>query len=193
MEIASQYKLSETPKCLQHRGLTLAAVTGNFCPRAHELATVGELMELRDFFSEDAIKLELEGTTKDEILKELIGLLGLDDKSEGMLFKMLKRRENLGSTGIGRGIAIPHCRSLVVSKLRVAFGRKTVGVDFKAIDDKPVFFFFLIVAPPLEVSNQYLPVLGKIAQFSKEADVPERLLKLKQPTEFMQLLEEKNL
>ena len=150
-------------------------------------------MELRDFFSEDAIKLELEGNAKDEILKELIGLLGLDDKSEGMLFKMLKRRENLGSTGIGRGIAIPHCRSLVVSKLRVAFGRKTVGVDFKAIDDKPVFFFFLIVAPPLEVSNQYLPVLGKIAQFSKEADVPERLLKLKQPKEFMQLLEEKNL
>ena len=150
-------------------------------------------MELRDFFSEDAIKLELEGTTKDEILKELIGLLGLDDKSEGMLFKMLKRRENLGSTGIGRGIAIPHCRSLVVSKLRVAFGRKSVGVDFKAIDDKPVFFFFLIVAPPLEVSNQYLPVLGKIAQFSKESDVPERLLKLKEPREFMQLLEEKNL
>ena len=149
-------------------------------------------MELRDFFSEDAIKLELEGITKDEILKELIGLLGLDDKSEGMLFKMLKRRENLGSTGIGRGIAIPHCRSLVVSKLRVAFGRKSVGVDFKAIDDKPVFFFFLIVAPPLEVSNQYLPVLGKIAQFSKEADVPERLLKLKEPREFMQLLEEKN-
>jgi len=106
---------------------------------------------------------------------------------------MLKRRENLGSTGIGRGIAIPHCRSLVVSKLRVAFGRKTVGVDFKAIDDKPVFFFFLIVAPPLEVSNQYLPVLGKIAQFSKESDVPERLLKLTQPKEFMQLLEEKNL
>jgi PTS system nitrogen regulatory IIA component len=150
-------------------------------------------MELRDFFSEDAIKLELEGTTKDEILKELIGLLGLDDKSEGMLFKMLKRRENLGSTGIGRGIAIPHCRSLVVSKLRVAFGRKSVGVDFKAIDDKPVFFFFLIVAPPLEVSNQYLPVLGKIAQFSKEPDVPERLLKLKEPREFMKLLEEKNL
>ena len=150
-------------------------------------------MELRDFFSEDAIKLELEGTTKDEILKELIDLLGLDDKSEGMLFKMLKRRENLGSTGIGRGIAIPHCRSLVVSKLRVAFGRKSVGVDFKAIDEKPVYFFFLIVAPPLEVSNQYLPVLGKIAQFSKEADVPERLLQLKEPKEFMKLLEEKSL
>ncbi len=153
----------------------------------------GSSMELRDFFSEDAIKLELDGITKDEILKELIDLLGLDEKSEGMLFKMLKRRENLGSTGIGRGIAIPHCRSLVVSRLRVAFGRKSVGVDFKAIDEKPVYFFFLIVAPPLEVSNQYLPVLGKIAQFSKEADVPERMLALKEPREFMQLLEEKSL
>lgn len=148
-------------------------------------------MELRDFFSEDAVKLELEGTTKDEVLKELISLLGLDDKSEGMLFKMLKRRENLGSTGIGRGIAIPHCRSLVVSNLRVAFGRKTSGLDFTAIDEKPVNFFFLIVAPPLEVSNQYLPVLGKIAQFSKESDVPQRLLSLQTPAEFMALLKEK--
>src|SRR3954467_11834131 len=150
-------------------------------------------MELREFFSEDAVELDLVGSTKDEILKELIGLLKLDDKSQGMLFKMLKRRENLGSTGIGRGIAIPHCRSLVVNKLRVAFGRKKPGLDFKAIDDKPVNFFFLIVAPPLEVSNQYLPVLGKIAQFSKEPDVPARLLKLKQPREFMALLEVKNL
>ena len=116
-------------------------------------------------------------------LKELISLLKLDDKSEGMLFKMLKRRENLGSTGIGRGIAIPHCRSLVVNKLRVAFGRKTEGVDFRAIDEKPVNFFFLIVAPPLEVSNQYLPVLGKIAQFSKEPDVPQRLLTILQRIE----------
>ena len=148
-------------------------------------------MELREFFSEDAVKLELEGTTKDEVLKELIGLLKLDEKSEGMLFKMLKRRENLGSTGIGRGIAIPHCRSLVVSKLRVAFGRKRQGIDFKAIDEKTVHFFFLIVAPPLEVSNQYLPVLGKIAQFSKEPDVPDRLLGLNEPSQFMRLLEEK--
>ena len=148
-------------------------------------------MELREFFSEEAVKLELEGTTKDEVLKELIGLLRLDDKSEGMLYKMLKRRENLGSTGIGRGIAIPHCRSLVVNKLRVAFGRKSGGVDFKAIDEKPVHFFFLIVAPPLEVSNQYLPVLGKIAQFSKDPDVPGRLLALQEPTEFLALLGEK--
>jgi PTS system nitrogen regulatory IIA component len=150
-------------------------------------------MELREFFSEDAVQLDLAGTTKDDILKELIGLLGLDEKNEQMLFKMLKRRENLGSTGIGRGIAIPHCRSLVVSKLRVAFGRKREGIDFKAMDSQPVHFFFLIVAPPLEVSNQYLPVLGKIAQFSKEPDLPERLLALSEPAQFMKLLEEKGI
>ena len=148
-------------------------------------------MELREFFSEDAIQLNLAGNTKDEVLKELIALLKLDDKSQGMLFKMLKRRENLGSTGIGRGIAIPHCRSLVVNKLRVAFGRKKEGLDFRAIDDQPVYNVFLIVAPPLEVSNQYLPVLGKIAQFSKEPDVPQRLMEISEPREFLALLEEK--
>jgi len=150
-------------------------------------------MELREFFSLDAVQLDLKGATKDDVMKELIGLLKLDEKSDAMLFKMLKRRENLGSTGIGRGIAIPHCRSLVVNKLRVAFGRKPDGVDFKAMDDKPVHFLFLIVAPPLEVSNQYLPVLGKIAQFGKEPDVPEKLSALTSAEDFMRLLTEKEL
>jgi mannitol/fructose-specific phosphotransferase system IIA component (Ntr-type) len=148
-------------------------------------------MQLKEFFSADAIRLRLEADDKDGILKELIGLLRLDEKSEGMLFKMLKRRENLGSTGIGRGIAIPHCRSLVVSRLRVAFGRKPDGIDFRAIDEKPVYDFFLIVAPPLEVSNQYLPVLGKIAQFAKEPDIPDRLAKIESPEAFLELLDEK--
>jgi PTS system nitrogen regulatory IIA component len=148
-------------------------------------------MELREFFSEEVVKLDLEGQTKDEVLKELISVLGLDEKSESILYKMLKRRENLGSTGIGRGIAIPHCRSLVVNRLRVAFGRKPEGLDFRAIDDQPVQNVFLIVAPPLEVSNQYLPVLGKIAQFSKEPDVTERLQQIGTPREFIGLLEEK--
>ena len=150
-------------------------------------------MRLIEFFSADAISLNLKGSSKDDVLTELIRLLRLDDKSESMLYKMLKRRENLGSTGIGRGIAIPHCRSLVVNRLRVAFGRKPEGVDFKAIDNKPVHYFFVIVAPPLEVSNQYLPVLGKIAQFAKDADVPERLAKMQTADEFLKLLEEKNL
>jgi mannitol/fructose-specific phosphotransferase system IIA component (Ntr-type) len=150
-------------------------------------------MELREFFAEDVVKLDLEGTTKDEVLKELIGLLGVDEKSEGILYKMLKRRENLGSTGIGKGIAIPHCRSLVVNRLRVAFGRKPDGLDFRAIDEQPVHNVFLIVAPPLEVSNQYLPVLGKIAQFSKEPDVASRLQQISTAREFLALLDEKGI
>ncbi len=149
-------------------------------------------MELKEFFNRDAINLQLQGDTKDAVLKELISLLKLDEKSDSILFKMLKRRENLGSTGIGRGMAIPHCRSLVVSRLRVAFGRKQAGLDFKAIDDQPVRYFFLIVAPPLEVSNQYLPVLGKIAQFAKDPEVPKRLAELSDPEDFLRLLEQKS-
>ncbi len=148
-------------------------------------------MELRELFTAEAVKLELEADSKDAILKELIELLGLDEKSDTILFKTLKRRENLGSTGIGKGIAIPHCRSLVVNKLCLAYGRKPGGMDFNAIDDAPVQHFFLIVAPPLEVSNQYLPVLGKIAQFAKDPDIPGRLEEISQPEEFLDLLREK--
>jgi len=150
-------------------------------------------MLLREFLREDAINLALAAKGKDDVLKELIRLLHLDEKSDAMLYKMLKRRENLGSTGIGRGIAIPHCRSLVVNTLRVAYGRRLEGVEYKSIDEKPAQFFFLIVAPPLEVSNQYLPVLGKIAQFAKEEDVPRRLASMQSPAEFLKLVEEKGL
>lgn len=148
-------------------------------------------MRLRELFTPEVVNLEIESDSKDDILKELIGLLGLDEKSEAILFKTLKRRENLGSTGIGKGIAIPHCRSLVVNRLRLAYGRKPGGVDFKAIDGAPVYHFFLIVAPPLEVSNQYLPVLGKIAQFAKDPEVPSMLKELQDPGDFLKLLEEK--
>jgi PTS system nitrogen regulatory IIA component len=148
-------------------------------------------MQLRDYFEPDAIQLSLRGASKDEILAEMVELLRLDERSSGTLLRILQRRENLGSTGMGRGIAIPHCRSLVVSRLRLAFGRLPQGVEFQAIDGQPVFYFFLIVAPPLEISNQYLPVLGKIAQFAKEPDVPERLNGLHSPDDFWHLLEEK--
>jgi len=149
-------------------------------------------MHLREFFDRDAVQLDLKGEAKDDILKELIGLLELDEKSDGILFKMLKRRENLGSTGIGRGIAIPHCRSLVVNRLRVAYGRKSAGVDFNAIDNQPVHNFFLIVAPPLEVSNQYLPVLGKLAQFAKVPDIAADLQAISTPEDFLALIDKKS-
>ena len=148
-------------------------------------------MGLRELFTEDAVKLDLESDTKNGILSELVGLLGLDETSASKLYRTLKRRENLGSTGIGKGIAIPHCRSLVVNRLRLAYGRRTSGMDFNAIDNAPVQNFFLIIAPPLEVSNQYLPVLGKIAQFAKDPEVPGLLAGLDSVEGFLSLLSEK--
>jgi nitrogen PTS system EIIA component len=148
-------------------------------------------MQLKDYFDGNSISLALRGGSKDEILAELVGLLRMDERSSGNLLRVLQRRENLGSTGFGRGIAIPHCRSLVVNRLRLAYGRLAAGAEFQAMDGRPVYNFFLIVAPPLEISNQYLPVLGKVAQFAQQPDVPERLAALKTPEEFLRLLSEK--
>jgi PTS system nitrogen regulatory IIA component len=148
-------------------------------------------MSLAEFFSPDTISVDLQGRGKDEILAELVGLLRLDERASDTLLRMLQRRETLGSTGVGRGIAIPHCRSLVVNRVRLAYGHHRKGVEYQAIDNRPVFDFFLIVAPPLEVSNQYLPILGKIAQFAKDADIPERLAGLRTADDFLRLLGEK--
>jgi nitrogen PTS system EIIA component len=148
-------------------------------------------MELRSFFDKTAVQLDLTATSKDGVLRELIDLLDVDDKCGGILFKMLKRRENFGSTGIGRGIAIPHCRSLAVNKLRIAYGRRPSGVEYRAVDGKPVSNFFLIVAPPNETTNDYLPVLGKLALLARQPDVPDRLAALQCPDELLQLLDEK--
>ena len=148
-------------------------------------------MHLAAFLSPDAIALALPAATKDEVLGELVALLRLDAAANDTLLRMLQRRETLGSTGVGRGIAIPHCRSTVVSRLRLAYGHHGAGLEYQAIDGQPVHDFFLIVAPPLEVSNQYLPVLGKIAQLAKEPDVPDRLAQLTSADDFFRLLGEK--
>ena len=148
-------------------------------------------MQLRDFIADSAVSLDLTGTTQDAILEELVRLLQQDERSAATLLRIVRRREALGSTGVGRGIAIPHCRSLVASRLRVAFGRSTAGVEWQAIDGRPARFFFLIVAPPVEMSNQYLPVLGRIAQFGKEADIPDRLAGLASVADFFALMDAK--
>ena len=150
-------------------------------------------MHLRELFTTDTVKLDLESETKDDILKEMVSLLSVDAEAEKVLFKTIARRENLGSTGIGNGIAIPHCRSLLVSELHIAYGRKPSGVDFDAIDRDLVYHFFVIVAPPLETSNHYLPVLGRVAQFAREPNVAGALMALVNPEDFLDLLNEKAL
>ena len=146
---------------------------------------------LSDFFAPGAVRLDLAGTTRDEVLADLVSLVGLEPRAQATLHRMLKRRESLGSTGVGRGVAIPHSRSLVVERLHLAFGHHRAGIPYDAIDARPVHHFFLIVAPPVELSNQYLPVLGRIAQFVKEPDVPARLSALSGPDDFFALLREK--
>ena len=148
-------------------------------------------MRLKDFFTPGTIRLTLQGATRDDVLHELVALLGVDDASADALLRALQRRESLGSTGVGRGIAIPHCRSAVVDGVRLAYGHRADGVPYQAIDGQPVRDFFLIVAPPDEVVNLYLPVLGRIAQFAKDPDIPARLAALTEPEQFLALLDER--
>jgi mannitol/fructose-specific phosphotransferase system IIA component (Ntr-type) len=146
-------------------------------------------MKLVEFIAPDEIALDLDAEGKEEALKELIELLSVNEKGDE-LFRLLKKRENLGSTGIGKGVAIPHCRSLVVDRLRVVYGRKTDGLEFDAVDKKPVHHIFLIVAPPVEISNQYLPVLGKIAQFCKNPKNLSRLDEIESREDFFKVMEQ---
>jgi mannitol/fructose-specific phosphotransferase system IIA component (Ntr-type) len=148
-------------------------------------------MRLRNFFGQGAVNLALSGTTREQVLPEMVALLGLGTADSGTLLRVLQRRESIGSTGVGRGIAIPHSRSPLVSELRLAYGRRLAGVDYQALDGKLVYHFFLIVAPPDERTNQYLPVLGRIAQLGKEPDICERLAALTSADEFFALLDEK--
>ncbi len=145
-------------------------------------------MKLTDFIHPEEIRLDLASDTKDAAIHEMVDLLRLEKKAQDILLNLLRKREELGSTGIGSGVALPHSRSLVVDRLRVAFGRKLSGIDFGSVDGQPVRFLFLLVAPPVEVSNQYLPVLGRIAQFCKNADNLERLARVTTVDQFMDAL-----
>lgn len=148
-------------------------------------------MRLRDFLDPSAISLDLRAQTKDLVLDEMVALLRLDERSTLQVSRLLKRREALESTGVGRGFALPHCRSLALNRLRLGFGLHRAGLDYAAVDQRPVHVLFLIVAPPTEVSNQYLPVLGKIAQFAQMPDVSDRLRALTEPEQLLRLFEEK--
>lgn len=148
-------------------------------------------MRLAEFLTPSSISLELAAANKTEAIAEMVGLLGVDERTQQILLRLIERREQASTTGIGRGFAVPHCRTLAVNRLRLAFGRHRTGIDFGAPDQRPVTALFLIVAPPNEVSNQYLPVLAKIAQFAKEPDAPERIRALTSAEDLLGLLTQK--
>ena len=148
-------------------------------------------MHIRDFLSPDAVSLDLKAESRDTVLPEMVGLLKVSSRSEETLLRLLRRREEHGSTGVGRGLAVPHCRSTEVQRVRLAFGRSIAGVDYRSLDGTPVHAFFLIVAPPAETVPQYLPVLGKIASLGRDPDFQARLRGLNAAEELLKLLEEK--
>jgi|UniRef100_A0A7C6AFR1 mannitol/fructose-specific phosphotransferase system IIA component (Ntr-type) len=146
-------------------------------------------MNLASLLSRDRINLELKSTKKEEVLKDLVYMVKSKTDAE-LIYSTLLKREELGSTGIGKGIAIPHCRSLAVSKLEIAVGRTVKPINFNAIDKKPVSLFFLIIAPPQDPGNQYLITLGKIVQISRELTKSNLINKPQTPDEFISLINE---
>ncbi|MEO0202099.1 MAG: PTS sugar transporter subunit IIA [candidate division WOR-3 bacterium] len=122
---------------------------------------------LEKLLSEERVKIGMKAKTKDEALEELVDLLKLPDNSKQIILDALKKREIIGSTGIGRGIAIPHTRSTIVNDVYLAIGISKEGVEFQAVDNQPVHLFFLLIAPPNDPGTMYLIFLGKIAQIAK--------------------------
>ncbi|MEO0136802.1 MAG: PTS sugar transporter subunit IIA [candidate division WOR-3 bacterium] len=146
-------------------------------------------MNLASLLSRERINLELKSTKKEEVLRDLVYMIKSKTDAE-LIYNTLLKREELGSTGIGKGIAIPHCRSLAVSKLEIAVGRTLKPINFNAIDKKPVSLFFLIIAPPQDPGNQYLITLGKIVQICRELSKGNLINKPQTPDEFIALINE---
>jgi PTS system nitrogen regulatory IIA component len=135
----------------------------------------------------DLIFPDLPATDRPEVLRALaerVAARGLAPDA-GELFQKLQEREQLGSTGIGSGIAIPHCKLTGV----VAVGRVPAGVDFGAVAGKPVRIFFLVISPG-ERPAEHLQVLAAISRWVKAGGRAERLLALSDPGQVYDLLRE---
>ncbi len=144
-------------------------------------------MNLASLLKPERINLALRAKKKSEVLKELVGMIKKGEEAE-LIYEILLKREELGSTGIGKGIAIPHCRSLLIDKLELAVGWSPKGIDFDSIDKKPANLFFLIVAPPQDPGNQYLITLGRVAMVCQELTKRKAIFVPKTPEEFIQMI-----
>ncbi len=149
------------------------------------------IISLADLITEEQVCLDLSATDKIEIMKEMIEVLGNQEKitdKEGLL-KVLQEREELETTGIGDGIALPHARTNIVKELMVVFGRSKKGVDFEALDDKPVFLLFLIVAPTKD-SSKVMRLLAGVCRILKNESFRQALLASENKQEVIRLFEE---
>lgn len=135
-------------------------------------------MPLANLIRPELVLPELPATDGEEVLgllaERIAAVAGLDN---AMLRRRLAEREELGSTGIGGGVAIPHCRLEGVESPIIAVGIAPQGVDYGAVDHKPVKVFFVIVSPKNDPS-QNLRCLAEVSRWVKEPGNVERLLEL---------------
>jgi PTS system nitrogen regulatory IIA component len=144
-------------------------------------------------FKKEYIIEELKAKSKRAVLIELSEIFtryhsGI--QSEAMV-EVLLDREKLGSTGIGDGIAIPHGKLKGLDHLVIAFGRSREGIDFDAIDGKPVHIFFLLMAPESS-TGQHLKALAKISRMLKDPDFRSGLMSAKNTEELYQRIADKD-
>jgi len=134
-------------------------------------------MKISDLFHEDMVIAELRGTTKQQVLEEMVQRLAVrhPEIDTAELLKVLLEREKLGSTGIGNGIAIPHGKVEKINDILLAFGRSKQGIPFDALDGKPVYLIFLLVAPA-NSAGAHLKALARLSRLLKDKQFRETLL-----------------
>lgn len=144
---------------------------------------------INNMLSENCINLNLKGTTKSEIIDELVEILyaagKLNDKEEYK--KEILKREAQSSTGLEEGIAIPHAKTSAVKVPSIAFGLSKAGVDYESLDGEPSKLFFMIAAPA-NASDTHIEVLSKLTTTLLDDDVRENLLKAASPKEVIEIL-----
>lgn len=148
-------------------------------------------MRIMDFLSEKNISVDLKARNKKEVIEELVDLLvksgQVADKKK--MVDILLEREELGSTGIGQGIAIPHGKSEAVKELSAAFGLSKAGVSFEALDGEPVYIFFLLVAPE-GTAGAHLKALARISGLLKDRYIRKKLVSSQNTAEVVKIIQE---
>ena len=150
-------------------------------------------MKIDDILKKDSIIANLAGTNKEEVLHEITDFLqelGLIENKES-LFNTLMEREKLGSTGIGENVAIPHGKSDELSQIVTVFGRSIGGIDFESLDQKPVHFVCMVIAPS-NSTGQHLKALARISRLFKNQNLRQGILELENAEQINSLLLEED-
>ena len=137
-------------------------------------------MKMLEFMDKDAITIDIVSTKKEDVIKELVDLFSKAHpiKDKKSLIETLMNREQLGSTGIGQGIGIPHAKSSAVKKLVAALGISRTGVDFDSLDGEPTYIFLLLVAPE-DAAGPHLKALAKISRMLQDKFIRDSLISAK--------------